>query len=393
MVRRKKRVVVQDPERAKMWREAWDLLLTGNYGLEAICEELHNRGYTRKSGKPWVWVDEKTGVKRNANSHLSRTFHMPFYAGWVISKKHGIKRGDVRGHWEPLVTDEEFDRGIAILRKRDEDKVRLKRHAYLLSGMLYMRVETGTSYRDFKMHGATPTGRSRSYTYYTTHHKVDGRRLNIPTAIVDDQVPLLLHNIRVPPGIVPELREVYHAEIDSIKGPGVEEQIGKLRERVKRLRNEETSLGRLYAQGRLTDEAYDRLYQEWQVKVYETEQRIRELANGHHQTINDLDMALTLLECAFRLFERLDTRQRWKLLQIIVKHIIIDPQGKILEVALNTPFFYLGTLSGVPHPVKPDSVEQPELAPNGTGSSQILSRSSEKKPFEPASLATEQLRC
>jgi hypothetical protein len=42
-------------------------------------------------------------------------------------------------------------------------------------------------------------------------------------------------------------------------------------------------------------------------------------------------------------------------------------------------------LSGVRHPVKPDSVEQPELAPNGTGPSQILSRSSEKKPFEPAS--------
>lgn len=130
-----------DPERAKVWREAWDLLLEGSHTLDAICQELHNRGYTRKTGNPWVWTDSKTGGKRYDIGHLSRTFHAPFYAGWVISPKYNINRGDVRGLWPPLVSDEEFDRGVAILRKNDENKVRVKKHAYMLSGLLYMRIK------------------------------------------------------------------------------------------------------------------------------------------------------------------------------------------------------------------------------------------------------------
>jgi hypothetical protein len=130
-----------DPERAKIWREAWELLLAGSYTLEQIYQELHNRGYTRKSGKPWVWIEEKTGDKCYATSHISRSFHLPFYAGWVFSPVYGIQRGDVRGQWEPIITDAEFDRGLAILRNNDENKVRQKRHTYMLSGLLYMRIE------------------------------------------------------------------------------------------------------------------------------------------------------------------------------------------------------------------------------------------------------------
>ena len=129
-----------DPERAAMWREAWDLLLTGDYKLKDICEELHKRGYTRKSGKPWVMVDQKSGRVSYATSHLSRSFHSSFYAGWVASEVYGIKRGEVRGNWEPLVTDEEFERGLAVLAEHDENKTRTKRHTYLLAGILYMRV-------------------------------------------------------------------------------------------------------------------------------------------------------------------------------------------------------------------------------------------------------------
>lgn len=139
---RRPSTIEMEPERAKVWREAWDLLLTGNYTLRRICQELHNRGYTRKSGKPWAWIDEKTGSQCCALSHLSRSFHLPFYAGWVVSPEYGIQRGEVRGQWEPLVSDQEFDEGLAILLQNDENKVRQKRHVYMLSGLLYMRVES-----------------------------------------------------------------------------------------------------------------------------------------------------------------------------------------------------------------------------------------------------------
>jgi len=138
---RKRSTIEMDPERVQVWREAWDLLLAENHTLQKICQELHNRGYTRKSGKPWAWIEEKTGDQRYAISQLSHSFHLPFYAGWVVSPTYGIQRGEVRGQWPPLVSDAEFDEGQAILRRHDENKVRKKRHTYMLTGLLYMRVE------------------------------------------------------------------------------------------------------------------------------------------------------------------------------------------------------------------------------------------------------------
>jgi hypothetical protein len=129
-----------DPERAKMWREAWELLLTGDYKLKEICEELHKRGYTRRSGKPWIEVDPKTGRLKYATSHISRSFHSPFYAGWVTSETYGIKRGEVCGNWEPTISNEDFERGLAILAQHDENRTRTKRYTYILAGLLYMRV-------------------------------------------------------------------------------------------------------------------------------------------------------------------------------------------------------------------------------------------------------------
>lgn len=135
------RAVVHDPERAKMWREAWELLLTDRYNMEQICQVLHDRGYVRKSGKPWVWINGDTGEKEFANNHLSRTFNNPFYAGWSRSKTYGINRGDRRGNWLPIVTDAEFDEGVAILKRRNHDKHRVVRYTYMLSSLLYMRIE------------------------------------------------------------------------------------------------------------------------------------------------------------------------------------------------------------------------------------------------------------
>ena len=45
-----------DPQQAKVWRYAWDLLLTDRYTLAEICEKLYERGYRLKNGKPFVAV-------------------------------------------------------------------------------------------------------------------------------------------------------------------------------------------------------------------------------------------------------------------------------------------------------------------------------------------------
>lgn len=77
--------IEQDPERAALWRYAWDLLLEDELTLEQICETLHARGYKYRSGRPFVQI--KSNGRRVANtSTLAAIFHNWTYAGWVTSK-------------------------------------------------------------------------------------------------------------------------------------------------------------------------------------------------------------------------------------------------------------------------------------------------------------------
>jgi hypothetical protein len=83
-----KRWVELDPEQGKVWRLAWDLLLTDRYSLEEICEKLDEQGYRLASGRPFVVIKRSRrnpdGIRIAYDQALSGAFHKWFYAGWVV---------------------------------------------------------------------------------------------------------------------------------------------------------------------------------------------------------------------------------------------------------------------------------------------------------------------
>jgi DNA invertase Pin-like site-specific DNA recombinase len=111
-----------DPERAPIWRHAWDLLLEDRLTLPEIAEALHARGYTYRRGRPFVEVIANGKRKHNINT-LSTIFHNWAYAGWVVSKANDIAPKTLRGVWEALVTTDEFERGLAILERRNNHRM------------------------------------------------------------------------------------------------------------------------------------------------------------------------------------------------------------------------------------------------------------------------------
>lgn len=110
-----------DPERAHIWRDAWALLLTGCLSLNEIAEALHAQGYCLRTGKPFVWVGQKGG-RRPAIGPLMRAFTDWTYAGWVVSEDDGIAPKTIRGTWEPLVSTDDFEAGLAILERLTIDR-------------------------------------------------------------------------------------------------------------------------------------------------------------------------------------------------------------------------------------------------------------------------------
>ena len=353
-----------DPDFSPVLRYAWDLLLTGRYTLIQICEELAIKGFTRVSGRPWVWDDPKTNQHRYADNRLHKIFHNPFYAGWAASERFGIKIGEVRGQWEPIITTEEYEKGVAILHQHDAQKSRNKVHHYLLRGVLWLE-EKGKRY---KMFGSTPSGCTRSYSYYITHTEVSGKKTHIPCQIVDDQIPDWLRSIVIDPEKVPIIQKVYQSKIKRVTREERDETIAGLKRQLIRLKDEESRLGRLLITNKISEEAYDQLRKEWQEKVQRIEVSIVELERETLVRVDDLDAALVLMSTLVPLYERLGQKERSILLQILVKQFIVDLQGKIIDCELHTPFAFLRNLAEELYTLESESRSSSQLrlgAPGG----------------------------
>ena len=335
------RWVEQDPDDIKAIKLAWELLLTDRYTLTQICEELSAQGFTKASGLPWAWNDKPNGIRKTAHNSLHTIFYNPFYAGWATSKKFGIKIGEVRGNWEPIITTDQYEKGKSILKKHGFNKANFKKRHYLLRGILYVT----DGQKSLKMYGSTPSGRSASFSYYRTHGLMDGKKIRIRTETVDTKIPGFLKGIAVDPEMVPEVRKMYQEEIRSKTLGDKEGKLKNLKEKLNSLTNEESRLARLFMTEKINEETYDRLREEWLEKTRNIKAMIKELEMDASQFLDDLELALSMMSKLSTIFHRLEEKKRTALLQVLVKRIMINPVGEIVDYELHLPFMYLSTLA------------------------------------------------
>ena len=276
-----------------------------------------------------------------AKSRLFEIFHNPFYAGWVVSERFGIKIGEILGQWQPIISHEQYLKGIAILKKHDMEKSRDRRHFYLLKGLLWMDLQGA----QHKMAGSSPKTRLRMYAYYTTQVKPGGKDVNIQCEEVDQQIPAWLAGIAIDPQRLPAIREEYRSQVTKFHDRDREDQTKKFRASFLNLRSEEARLGRLFITGKMSEETYTQLRGEWQENIRNTEARLVKSERNTHAIMVDLDLALALLSKAHLLYERLDEKSQARLLKILAKRIIINPDGQIIDHELHSPFTYLWSIA------------------------------------------------
>lgn len=101
------KTIIKDPERFDQVRKMWNLLLTDMYSLSEICE-IANKEWGFRTMKR-----KKTGGVKLRISSLYKMFNNRFYYGYIRS---GNNKG--WGNHLAMVTENEFERGQEILRKR-----------------------------------------------------------------------------------------------------------------------------------------------------------------------------------------------------------------------------------------------------------------------------------
>ncbi|MGB7339384.1 MAG: recombinase family protein, partial [Phototrophicaceae bacterium] len=327
------------PERAKIIRYAWDLLLTDKYTLEEICEELHKMGYRYKSGRPFIKID-KNGKRKANYSTLSRIFHNWTYAGWVTSKKNNVLPKTIRGKWEAIVSTEEFEQGIAILEKRNEGKVQKRRHEYLLRGLVfYKHPENKTMIR---LIGSTsnPSRPSGGTSYYG----VARSSINFLCREIDQAVAIELTKIHIDSNLIPIIRSVYNNDLSEKMGHLDPDEKTRLELALKAIDDEEGRTARLYAAGKITEAIWDTLWHEWQDKRNLIRQSLQSLQQKRKVHIENLDSALEIISKIKTVYNKLSNDDKYELLRQMVERVVVTQDGNT-KLELRTPFSYLNGIT------------------------------------------------
>jgi DNA invertase Pin-like site-specific DNA recombinase len=194
-----------DPKQAQVWREAWQLLLENRYTLREICEILHQRGHTFKTGRPFVKSAPK-GKRTHATNDLSRIFRNPVYAGWVNNLEY-VKPMTVDGNWEAIIDRQDFLRGLEILECRSRKRHTKRKHFYLLLRIAYVQTEGHIT----RLSGSTPN--VNRTTKGNPYYCLPSSNINIPCTIVDNNVRQLLATLNIEKALQAQLRSIFREEI------------------------------------------------------------------------------------------------------------------------------------------------------------------------------------
>lgn len=119
------KTIASDPDRFPLVRKMWDLFLTGNYTVSEI---------RRRSSEEWglrTLQRRKQGGKPLTMSHMYRIFNDSYYYGYYPWRNH--ETGEevmIKGLHEPMITEDEFYRGQALLGKKGKARPKIKEFAF-----------------------------------------------------------------------------------------------------------------------------------------------------------------------------------------------------------------------------------------------------------------------
>ena len=327
-----------DPERAKIVRGAWDLLLEDTMSVREIAETLHERGYRHRTGRPFVELTSTGKRKANINS-LCNIFHNWTYAGWVVSLKNGVLPKTVRGNWEPIVTTEEFERAQKILARRNAHRIVRRKQFYLLTGLIFYRQSNGKLRR---MTGSTSNAGRRGGG--TSYYRIEGAgEASLLCSLIDAAVEREICLIQIEPALIPFIRASYTKEIQAYMGQARPDRRSQLQLALKQVDEEEARAARLYAAGKISDEIWEGMWTEWQDRRQTIQRTLETMQYEQQVHIDNLDLALEIIAKIGTLYNQLERSNQKELLRQVVERVIVDDDGQV-SLELRTPFGYLNTL-------------------------------------------------
>ena len=172
-----KKTISPDPDRAPLVREAFETYATGLHTKEEVLRIVNRKGM------------RGVGGKRLAAETFNRMLKNPLYAGIVSVKSLDVAK---RGNFEPIVSEETFERVQAVLSGRRVSVTPRKRHNPDFPLRHFVRCGSC----DKPLTGSRSKGRNAKYPYYHCANKNCERKVSVKGEKMERQFVEFLKQLR-----------------------------------------------------------------------------------------------------------------------------------------------------------------------------------------------------
>lgn len=183
-----------DPERFPLIRQAWDLMLTGNFTVTQILDRLNNAWGFRSIQK------RRSGGNPLALSGLYKIFTNQFYTGVIVHLGQTYP-----GQHPAMVTLEEFDQVQVLLGRKG--KPRPKTHEFAYTGMIRCGECGCMITAESKTKHVKVTNELKTYTYYRCTKRKRDIVCNQKGAIKEEQLEEQIEKEIMSLSILPEFKQ------------------------------------------------------------------------------------------------------------------------------------------------------------------------------------------
>jgi site-specific DNA recombinase len=323
---REVRVVVLDPERAPLVREAFVLYASGDYSLAELAALMEERGLRSRPTRKYP----ARALKAKDLQHLLRN---PYYVGLVPYD------GKVyQGRHEPLVDEATFQQVQDLLTSKRVSGERPWRHFHYLRGSLFCG-ECGR-----RLIYSRAKGNGGEYEYFLCGGRQHGHcsQTSHRVEAVEAAVEAHYDTKELSADERERLREAVTKHIEAATVLSAE-KVAEAELRLTRLEQEERKL----LQAHYADQISEGLFADEQARIRRertaAQRRIDSLDVEYDQVVNALDLALAMTDDIRRAYAQAGPQERRLLNQGLFERLEIDSE-EIVGEQLAEPFDQLASL-------------------------------------------------
>ena len=260
--------VINDPERYALIREAWRLLLTGNYSVAMILRRLNDRLGFRTVRR------NRSGGKPLALSALYRVFANPFYAGIIR-----VRGQEFPGAHDPMISVGEFERAQNIVKRRDRQ--RPSKHVFTYSKLFKCGECEAFITAEHRIKRLRSVDKTRSYTYYHCTRRKIGPACSQRNCLTEQDLTLGIERALAKYSLRPEFRDFALRHLQESTHQKAEErrrEIERLQREIDEARNQTANLTRMRYRDFIGDDDFLRENESLQRQITRCHMRLEQLS-------------------------------------------------------------------------------------------------------------------